>query len=185
MKNLSTKVDSDTYDEFIDSCNNSGNTPSEELRELVKNSLNGSSDDIQEPKEIIKEVIKEVPKIEYRDKIVEKRVEVPKPYPVEKVIEKRVEVPKITAPEYLPNYTCSQGCNHPNKNYKKRPKSKCSNCDQFNKLESGNCVWCGSDDLNPIDKDELNDLGIPSPNYDGNSESYKCPNSNYQCSEKP
>lgn len=178
MKNLSTKVDSDTYDEFIDSCNNSGNTPSEELRELVKNSLtNGSSYDMQEPKEVIKEVIKEVPV----EKIVEKRVEVPvekiikvpQPYPVEKIVEKRHEV----APNYLPSYNCSQGCTHQNKNYSKRVKSKCYNCDQFNKNETGKCSWCGSTDLNPIDKDELTDLGIPLPNYS----TYTCANSEPSC----
>jgi len=182
MKNLSTKVDSDTYDEFIDSCNNSGNTPSEELRELVKNSLtNGSSYDMQEPKEVIKEVIKEVKVPVEIEKIVEKRVEVP--VIQKQFIEKIVEVPKITAPEHLPAYTCSEGCNHSNKNYKKRVRSKCSNCDQFNKLETGSCAWCGSKDLEPIDKDELEQLSIPLPNHDGNpSEPYKCPNSNCEYS---
>lgn len=189
MKNLSTKVDSDTYDEFIDSCNNSGNTPSEELRELIKNSLtNSSSYDMQEPKEVIKEVIKEVKVpvekiVEKRvevpvEKIVEKIVKVPQPYPVEKIVEKRHEV----APNYLPSYNCSQGCTHQNKNYSKRVKSKCYNCDQFNKNETGKCSWCGSTDLNPIDKDELTDLGIPLPNYDTQGiENIPCPNSDPSC----
>ena len=185
MKTVSTKVNSGLYDQLSDSCNESGCSVSEKLRELIENHANGSSYDMKEslplatdPKEIIKEVIKEVPKIEYRDRPVEKIVEVPKPYPVEKIVEKRKEV----APDYLPSYNCSEGCTHRNKNYTKRVKSKCDNCDQFNKNETGKCAWCGSTDLSPIDKDELLDLGIPLPNYDTpHLDGLPCPNSDPHC----
>ncbi len=148
---VSVRLDEDSYNSLVDQANGDNTTITEKCREHIENGISGSFDE-QEP--IIKRV--EVPV----EKIVEKRVNIPQPYPVEKIVEKRVEI----APNYLPRYECSQGLTHDNKNYSDRVKSKCYNCDQFNKKSSGKCSWCGSNDLEPIDKDELKDKGIPLPN---------------------
>lgn len=87
---------------------------------------------------------------------------------VEKVIEKPVEV----APEYMPAFRCKNGnCDigiHRNQNYKKRPKGKCKNCNQFSGHKDGDCPWCKDEDgkrgeIEELDEDELDDLGIPNP----------------------
>ena len=160
---ISIRLDEDSYNDLVEQANDDSVTITEKCREHIENGISGSSDE-QEP--IIKRVEVPVEKIVEKrvevpvEKIVEKRVEVPRPYPVEKLVEKRVEI----APNYLPRYECSQGLTHDNKNYSDRVKSKCYNCDQFNKKSSGKCSWCGSNDLEPIDKDELKDKGIPLPN---------------------
>ena len=180
-KPTSIRLSSDLLEEIDQICEEEGCSRNDKITNLIENGLNNDGEATPEP--IIKEVIKEikVPVEKIVNVPVEKIIKVPQPYQVEK----RVEVPKVIPPEHLPAYTCSQGCNHTNKNYKKRVRSKCSNCDQFNKLASGSCAWCGSTDLDPIDKEELQQLGIPLPNYDNNpSEPYNCPNSNYQCSAK-
>ena len=97
MKTVSVKLNTNTYKELQEEAESDGSTLSDVVRDRIENNSNlGSSYDMKEspplavaPKEIIKEVIKEVPKIEYRDRPIEKIVRVPQPYPVEKIVEKR------------------------------------------------------------------------------------------------
>jgi len=81
------------------------------------------------------------------------------------VIEK--EVIKTVIEDFKPNYECPDGdCDigiHKNKNYKKKPKGKCTNCGQFTKQEKGTCPWCKSNDLEQLEEGELEDLGITDP----------------------
>ena len=77
------------------------------------------------------------------------------------------EVTKTVIEDFKPNYECPNGnCDvgvHKNKNFKKRPKGKCTNCNQFAKHESGTCPWCKKDEVEPIDPEELDELGIAKP----------------------
>lgn len=109
------------------------------------------------------------------------KLEVKQPKPVEipnasvtgqqiQQIEKPPEVKEVTKTvieDFKPNYECPNGnCDvgvHKNKNFKKRPKGKCENCGQFAKHESGTCPWCKKDEIEPIDPEELDDLGISKP----------------------
>jgi len=89
--------------------------------------------------------------------ILEKPEEKPKPeVKIETVIE-----------DFKPNYECPDGnCDvgvHKNKNFKKRPKGKCTNCNQFTKQEKGICPWCKSTELEELDPEELDELGIMKP----------------------
>lgn len=90
-----------------------------------------------------------------RTQQIEKPQEPPKPK-IETVIE-----------DFKPNYECPNGnCDvgvHKNKNFKKRPKGKCKNCEQFSKHDSGTCPWCKKDEIEPLDPEELDDLGIVKP----------------------
>ncbi len=88
---------------------------------------------------------------------IEKPVETPKPeVKIETVIE-----------DFKPNYECPNGnCDigvHKNKNFKKRPKGKCTNCNQFTKHDKGTCPWCKSTDIEALDPEELDELGIDIP----------------------
>lgn len=75
--------------------------------------------------------------------------------------------PKLSS--FIPGYQCKNGtCGqvHDNPRYANIPKGKCNNCDQFSGNSSGVCSWCKEkDSIEAIDKDELNDLGIRSPNW--------------------
>ncbi len=168
MKSLKTKnivtvrLDEDSYNDLVEQANNDNVTITEKCRQHIENETSGSFDEqepiierVEVPVEKIVEKIVEVPVEKIVEVPVEKIVEVP----VEKIVENRVEI----APNYLPKYECSEGCTHDNKNYSTRVKSECYNCNQFNRKSSGRCSWCGSNDLNPIDKDELEDKGIPLP----------------------
>ena len=77
------------------------------------------------------------------------------------------EVEKIikVVPSWQPNYICKgPNCNtKKNPSYSARPKGICSNCGQFTKEAFGTCIWCQSKDIEEIDEDKLNDLGIPTP----------------------
>jgi len=89
-------------------------------------------------------------------------LEKPKPEVIEK------EVIKTVIEDFKPNYECPDGnCDigvHKNKNYSKRVKGKCSNCDQFTKHDKGTCPWCKKNDtIEQIDSEELDELGIESP----------------------
>jgi len=89
--------------------------------------------------------------------VLEKPEEKPKPeVKVETVIE-----------DFKPNYECPNGnCDigvHKNKNFKKRPKGKCTNCNQFTKHDKGTCPWCKSTDIEALDPEELDELGIDTP----------------------
>ena len=70
-------------------------------------------------------------------------------------------------PSYIPNFKCADGnCGqiHPSSRYTRRPKGKCSNCDQFSSVKEGTCPWCKEEDsLEEIDKDDLENLGIRLP----------------------
>jgi len=81
------------------------------------------------------------------------------------IIEK--EVIKTVIEDFKPNYECHNGdCDigvHKNTNYKKKPKGKCTNCGQFTKHDKGTCPWCKGTDIDELDEDELNDLGIIDP----------------------
>ncbi|MDE1729155.1 MAG: hypothetical protein KGH81_08275 [Thaumarchaeota archaeon] len=49
MKTVSTKINSKLYEDFVNTCNGSGCSVSEKLRELIQNhSENGSSGDIKQ-----------------------------------------------------------------------------------------------------------------------------------------
>jgi len=83
--------------------------------------------------------------------------------------EPKIEI-KTVIEDFKPNYECPDGnCDigvHKNKNFKKRPKGKCTNCDQFTKHESGTCPWCKGTDIDALDPEELDDLGITPPIQD-------------------
>ena len=80
------------------------------------------------------------------------------------VIEKEVikEVTKL--PKTQPNYKCKDGrCGnvHPNPDYTMAPTKKCENCGQFG--EGDLCLFCGRNEFEEIDIEELEDLGIKTP----------------------
>ena len=95
-------------------------------------------------------------------------LEKPKPEVIEK------EVVKTVIEDFKPNYECPDGnCDigvHKNKNFKKRPKGKCTNCDQFTKHDKGTCPWCKHDEIEPIEPEELDELGIDTPNMEQHEE---------------
>lgn len=67
---------------------------------------------------------------------------------------------------FVPAFRCKDGtCDqiHSNPRYTKLPKGKCRNCDQFSALKEGKCSWCKQDEIEEIDKDELENLGISLP----------------------
>ena len=94
---------------------------------------------------------------ETKQVLIEKPVEKPKPeIKIETVIE-----------DFKPNYECPDGnCDvgiHKNKNYKQKPKGKCTNCDQFTKNKDGQCPWCKGTDIEELDPEDLEELGISNP----------------------
>ena len=84
-----------------------------------------------------------------------------KPQIVEKEIEKIVKV----VPSWQPNFICKgPNCNtKKNPAYTSRPKGVCANCGQWSKESFGTCIWCQSKDMEELDNEKLNDLGIPTP----------------------
>ena len=171
-KPTSIRLPLELLEEIDTMCDEEGCSRNDKITSLLEDAVENELDPKPEPESIIKEVIKEVP----REKIVEKPV-IQTKY-IDRPIEKIVEKPKVIAPEHMPAYSCANGCTHPNKNYRKRVRGKCRNCDQFSKIDSGKCAWCGSNDIESIDKEELVDLGIPLPDpYCNYSESYSCPSS--------
>ena len=86
----------------------------------------------------------------------------------QKPVEKPVEIKTETVIEdFKPNYECPDGnCDvgiHKNKNYKQKPKGKCNNCDQFTKNKDGKCPWCKGTDIEEVDPEDLEELGISNP----------------------
>jgi len=101
--------------------------------------------------------IKNVASSAQQTQVLEKPEAKPKPeVKIETVIE-----------DFKPNYECPNGnCDvgvHKNKNFKKRPKGKCTNCNQFTKHDKGTCPWCKSTEIEELDPDELDELGIDMP----------------------
>ena len=79
---------------------------------------------------------------------------------------KEVIKEKVVAPAHIPAYKCKDGnCGqiHKNPNHFSKIKGKCENCGQFTDDINGPCVWCNSKEIEELDEDELNDLGIPEP----------------------
>ena len=80
-------------------------------------------------------------------------------------IEQLRKIPKM--PSHIPNYQCEDGtCSkiHENPLYTKRPKGKCSHCDQYSFKKEGTCPWCRENDsIEEVDKDEIVDRGIRIP----------------------
>ena len=79
-------------------------------------------------------------------------------------LEQQKKIPKM--PSTMPRYLCEDGnCDtiHPNSRYTKRPKGKCNNCDQLNPHKEGKCLWCNQDEVESIDSDDLEDMGIRLP----------------------
>ena len=89
------------------------------------------------------------------------QVQESKPQIVEKEIEKIVKV----VPSWQPNFICKgPNCNtKKNPAYTSRPKGVCANCGQWSKESFGTCIWCQSKDIEELDNEKLNDLGIPTP----------------------
>jgi len=74
------------------------------------------------------------------------------------------KIPKM--PSTVPRYLCEDGnCDtvHPNSRYNKRPKGKCNNCDQLNPHKEGKCLWCNQDEVESIDSEDLENMGIRLP----------------------
>ena len=79
-------------------------------------------------------------------------------------LEQLQKEPKM--PSFIPKYQCKNGTcgqNHTNPRYSNLPKGKCRNCDQFSARRDGKCSWCDQDEIEQIDKDELEDLGVKLP----------------------
>lgn len=89
------------------------------------------------------------------------------PAELESMIERAFEkkMPKVEAkkeekapevPSYLPKHFCKgKGCEgHDNKGRKKVTK-KCTNCDQVSPENAGKCPWCGENDFDDLDEDDL------------------------------
>ena len=72
---------------------------------------------------------------------------------------------KIIVPSYLPRFTCKgKDCvGDDNDGYITRVKKKCNNCDQFAPENAKKCSWCGEEDFDDIDDEELDGLKIPKP----------------------
>jgi hypothetical protein len=79
----------------------------------------------------------------------------------EKIVEKVTKV----VPSWQPNFICKgPNCNtKKNPAYAQRPNGKCSNCGQFTKESFGTCIWCNSKEIEELDPEELDNLGIPTP----------------------
>ena len=71
---------------------------------------------------------------------------------------------ELVIEQWRPGYYCKD-CNspHKNKNYRTRPKGKCTTCEQWAGVSEGKCPNCQDGELEPIDDDYLDDLGVPKP----------------------
>ena len=106
----------------------------------------------------IKPLVSRIPEVEIKglNQVVES-----KPQIIEKEIERLVKV----VPSWQPNFICKgPNCNtKKNPAYTSRPRGVCANCGQFTKEAFGTCIWCESKDIEELDNEKLNDLGIPTP----------------------
>jgi len=89
--------------------------------------------------------------------------------PVEKPKEPELKIEtKTVIEDFKPNYECPDGnCDmggmHKNKNYRTKPKGKCTNCGQFTRHDKGTCPWCKKEEIEELEPEELEDLGITEP----------------------
>ena len=109
------------------------------------------------------EPIKHKGKIKEVDSDSTVQLQMEKPEVQEKIVEKVVEV----APSYMPAFSCKgKDCDgHQNQNYKQRPKGKGKTCDQFSKEKDGRCTWCGKSEIEELDDEKLDEIGIPMPEH--------------------
>lgn len=79
----------------------------------------------------------------------------------ENIIEKLIKV----VPSYQPNFVCKDDkCSiKKNPNYNQRITGKCSKCGQFTKQGQTVCHWCKNNEIEEIEEEELDNLGIPMP----------------------
>ena len=110
----------------------------------------------------IKPLVQRVPEIEIKG---QNQTTIQESRPQIKEIEKEIIKEVKVVPSWQPNYICKgPNCNtKKNPSYSARPKGVCSNCGQFTKEAFGTCIWCQSKEIEEIDEDKLNDLGIPTP----------------------
>ena len=83
---------------------------------------------------------------------------------IKEVVKEVVKETKVV-PSWQPNYVCKgPNCNtKKNPAYQTRPKGICSNCGQFTKESFGTCIWCNSKEIEELESDKLDELGIPTP----------------------
>lgn len=117
--------------------------------------------DIEIPE--INPTIKRIPEVQITNLTKDMKGEIHTEIPKETIKEVVKEVKVV--PSWQPNYICKgPNCNtKKNPSYSARPKGVCSNCGQFTKEAFGTCIWCQSKEIEEIDEDKLNDLGIPTP----------------------
>ena len=111
----------------------------------------------------INPIITRIPELEIkgRGNNQQMTVQETKPQVIEKEIVKEIKV----VPSWQPEYICKgPNCNtKKNPNYTVRAKGICNNCGQFSKEAFGTCIWCKSKDLEEVDEDKMDELGIPTP----------------------
>ncbi len=111
----------------------------------------------------INPIITRLPEIQINSKGNSQQImqESEKPKEIVKEVVKETKV----VPSWQPNYICKgPNCNtKKNPAYSSRPKGKCSNCGQFTKESFGTCIWCQSKEIEELDNEELDNLGIPTP----------------------
>lgn len=105
--------------------------------------------------------VKRLPEIKINNNQSENTEKPQEPEIKEKIVEKITKV----VPSWQPNFICKgPNCNtKKNPAYAQRPKGKCENCGQFTKEAFGTCIWCNSKDISELDNEELDNLGIPTP----------------------
>ncbi len=110
----------------------------------------------------INPIINRIPEIEIKGNKKNDNQTIAEPKEVIKEITKEIKV----VPSWQPNFICKgPNCNtKKNPAYTSRPKGICSNCGQFTKEAFGTCIWCQSKEIEELDNDKLDELGIPTPN---------------------
>ncbi len=76
-------------------------------------------------------------------------------------LEQLQKEPKLS--QFIPGFRCKDGtCDqvHANSRFTRLPKGKCQNCSQFSGSKGGKCAWCKQNEIEEVDEEELEDLGI-------------------------
>ena len=109
----------------------------------------------------INPIVNRIPEIEIKGNKKNDNQTIAEPKEVIKEITKEIKV----VPSWQPNFICKgPNCNtKKNPAYVSRPKGICSNCGQFTKEAFGTCIWCQSKEIEELDNDKLDELGIPTP----------------------